>query len=170
MYAIKTEYHVADSVCWQDNYLGTSIVQVGQVQALRSMYSRVSMRAWSLTSPPGNFPHISNPRQDTLLWSTKHVLIMTTKTGDQGPPQDLASHADIQPSAKSAPPPETPAAVQTRFRVIAAFWAVIIFLGFPIWWKTTSIYRASLPIEEMVDWADGKVWPGNRLWHRCVGC
>ncbi|CAG7931223.1 unnamed protein product [Penicillium olsonii] len=120
------------------------------------MYSRVSMRAQSLTSPPGNFPHISNPRRDTLLWSTKHVLIMTTKTGDQGPPQDLASHADIQPSAKSAPPPETPAAVQTRFRVIAAFWAVIIFLGFPIWWKTTSIYRASLPIEEMVDWADGK--------------
>jgi hypothetical protein len=41
--------------------------------------------------------------------------------------------------------------------VIAAFWAVIIFLGFPIWWKTTSIYRAHLPIEEMVDWADGKV-------------
>ncbi|KAJ5406649.1 hypothetical protein N7465_007933 [Penicillium sp. CMV-2018d] len=80
---------------------------------------------------------------------------MTTKTGDQESPQASASQVD-QPSVKRAPPPETPAALQTRFRVIAAFWAVIIFLGFPIWWKTTSIYRASLPIEEMVDWADGK--------------
>ncbi|KAJ9486503.1 hypothetical protein VN97_g6830 [Penicillium thymicola] len=80
---------------------------------------------------------------------------MTTKTGDQESPQASASQVD-QPSVKRAPPPETPAALQTRFRVIAAFWAVIIFLGFPIWWKTTSIYRASLPIEEMLDWADGK--------------
>ncbi|KAJ6137964.1 hypothetical protein N7471_004450 [Penicillium samsonianum] len=80
---------------------------------------------------------------------------MTTKTGDQESPQASASQVD-QPSVKRAPPPETPAALQTRFRVIAAFWAVIIFLGFPIWWKTTSIYRASLPIEEMVDWADSK--------------
>lgn len=55
------------------------------------------------------------------------------------------------------PPPEKPEAVQTRFRVIAAFWAVIVFLGFPIWWKTTSVYRARLPFQEMVDWADGKV-------------
>ncbi|KAJ5130244.1 Phosphatidylinositol-glycan biosynthesis class S protein [Penicillium bovifimosum] len=79
---------------------------------------------------------------------------MTTKTGDQESP--LASQVDPQTSVSRVPPPETPAAVQTRFRVIAAFWAVIIFLGFPIWWKTTSIYRASLPLEEMVHWADGK--------------
>ncbi|KAJ6187260.1 hypothetical protein N7519_002168 [Penicillium mononematosum] len=77
-----------------------------------------------------------------------------TKTGEESP-QASASQLD-QASVKRAPPPETPAALQTRFRVITAFWAVIIFLGFPIWWKTTSIYRASLPIEEMVDWADGK--------------
>jgi phosphatidylinositol glycan class S len=81
---------------------------------------------------------------------------MTIKPGDQESPKASASQVD-QPSVQRAPPPETPAALQTRFRVIAAFWAVIIFLGFPIWWKTTSIYRASLPIEEMVDWADGKV-------------
>ncbi|KAG0159012.1 Phosphatidylinositol-glycan biosynthesis class S protein [Penicillium digitatum] len=80
---------------------------------------------------------------------------MTTKTGEQESPQASASQVD-QPSVKRTPPPETPAALQTRFKVIAAFWAVIIFLGFPIWWKTTSIYRASLPIKEMVDWADGK--------------
>lgn len=83
---------------------------------------------------------------------------MTIHTGEQESPQTSIPRPEPHLSVKSAPPPETPAAVQTRFRVIAAFWAVIIFLGFPIWWKTTSIYRASLPIEEMVDWADGKVW------------
>ncbi|KAJ5602123.1 hypothetical protein N7510_011657 [Penicillium lagena] len=80
---------------------------------------------------------------------------MTDKHGDQASPQTVATHAD-KPSVKKVPPPETPEAIQTRFRVIAAFWAVIIFLGFPIWWKTTSIYRAHLPIQEMVDWADSK--------------
>ncbi|RJE21334.1 GPI transamidase component PIG-S [Aspergillus sclerotialis] len=54
------------------------------------------------------------------------------------------------------PPPEKPAAILTRTKVIAAFWAVIIFLGFPIWWQTTSIHRARLPIQEMVNWASGK--------------
>ncbi|KAL2825469.1 phosphatidylinositol-glycan biosynthesis class S protein [Aspergillus cavernicola] len=61
-----------------------------------------------------------------------------------------------KPSASSLPPPEKPNAIQTRFGVVAAFWAVILFLGFPIWWKTTSIYRAELPIQEMLDWAGGK--------------
>lgn len=60
-------------------------------------------------------------------------------------------------SAQQLPPPEKPEAIRTRFGVIAAFWAVVIFLGFPIWWKTTSIYRAHLPVQEMVDWANGKV-------------
>jgi phosphatidylinositol glycan class S len=63
-------------------------------------------------------------------------------------------------SASSLPPPEKPSAIQTRFRVVAAFWAVILFLGFPIWWKTTSIYRAELPLQEMLDWAGGKVRSG----------
>ncbi|KAL3433200.1 phosphatidylinositol-glycan biosynthesis class S protein [Aspergillus tetrazonus] len=59
-------------------------------------------------------------------------------------------------SASTLPPPEKPSAIQTRSKVVAAFWAVILFLGFPIWWKTTSIYRAELPIQEMLDWAGGK--------------
>jgi phosphatidylinositol glycan class S len=84
-------------------------------------------------------------------------------------PQVSTSHAD-ESTVKRPPPPETPAAVQTRFRVIAAFWAVIIFLGFPIWWKTTSIYRAHLPIEEMVDWADGKVQRMQSLLVSEFGC
>ncbi|KAL2013282.1 hypothetical protein VTN00DRAFT_807 [Thermoascus crustaceus] len=59
-------------------------------------------------------------------------------------------------SLKHGPPPETPEAIRTRSKVIIAFWAVIIFLGFPVWWQTTSIYRARLPVQEMIDWADGK--------------
>ncbi|KAJ5669132.1 hypothetical protein N7462_010202 [Penicillium macrosclerotiorum] len=85
---------------------------------------------------------------------------MTSQNGDYGSPQtsaiSTASIGNSKSGGQRVPPPETPEAIQTRFRVIAAFWAVIIFLGFPIWWKTTSIYRAHLPIQEMVDWADGK--------------
>ncbi|KAI9374587.1 phosphatidylinositol-glycan biosynthesis class S protein [Aspergillus egyptiacus] len=59
-------------------------------------------------------------------------------------------------SASRLPPPEKPSAIQTRSKVVAAFWAVIILLGFPIWWKTTSINRAELPIQKMLDWGGGK--------------
>ncbi|ODH48412.1 hypothetical protein GX48_05504 [Paracoccidioides brasiliensis] len=60
-------------------------------------------------------------------------------------------------SAKRTLPAEKPEAIRTRTLVIASFWAIILFLGLPMWWKTTSIYRARLPLKEMKDWADGKV-------------
>lgn len=82
---------------------------------------------------------------------------MSAEKGDVKSPQAAAAPDASKPSTQRAPPPETSEAIHTRFKVIAAFWAVIIFFGFPIWWKTTSIYRAHLPIQEMVDWADGKV-------------
>ncbi|KAB8076167.1 phosphatidylinositol-glycan biosynthesis class S protein [Aspergillus leporis] len=86
---------------------------------------------------------------------------MTCKNEDLGSSQTTSPSSNNIMSSKTGarrlPPPENPEAIQTRFKVIAAFWAVIIFLGFPIWWKTTSIYRARLPIQDMVDWADGKV-------------
>lgn len=81
---------------------------------------------------------------------------MIGKNGDHESPRVLTP-SNANANVKRVPPPESPAAVQTRFKVIAAFWAVIIFLGFPIWWKTTSVYRAHIPFQEMVDWADGKV-------------
>ncbi|KAJ5682044.1 uncharacterized protein N7477_001984 [Penicillium maclennaniae] len=79
---------------------------------------------------------------------------MTGNKGDSTS-QQATTASESTPIAQRIPP-ETPEAISTRFLVIATFWAVIIFLGFPIWWKTTSIYRAHLPIQEMVDWADGK--------------
>ncbi|PWY91245.1 hypothetical protein BO70DRAFT_368381 [Aspergillus heteromorphus CBS 117.55] len=87
-------------------------------------------------------------------WAYLHALVMTAKNDDQTSAQTV-SDTMTAPTPR-LPPPEKPEAVRTRLKVIAAFWAVIIFLGFPIWWKTTSIYRASLPISDMIDWADGK--------------
>ncbi|PYH42670.1 GPI-anchor transamidase GPI17 [Aspergillus saccharolyticus JOP 1030-1] len=85
---------------------------------------------------------------------------MSTKNEDLSSSQTVSAHSDhimtVSTTSQRPPPPEKPEAIRTRFKVIAAFWAVIIFLGFPIWWKTTSIYRASLPIPDMIDWADGK--------------
>jgi GPI-anchor transamidase subunit S len=74
--------------------------------------------------------------------------------------QKLRSGIDepkLAPTAKKQPPPETPEAVWLRSKIIFSFWAVIVLLGLPVWWQTTSIYRARLPIQEMLDWSEGTV-------------
>lgn len=55
------------------------------------------------------------------------------------------------------PPPESPESVRLRGLVIASFWFVVIVLGLPVWLWTTTIHRASLPLDDMLSWADGKV-------------
>lgn len=60
-------------------------------------------------------------------------------------------------SARKQPPPESAQSVRLRTFVISSFWAVVVLLGLPTWWWTTSIHRARLPLEEMLEWADGKV-------------
>lgn len=60
---------------------------------------------------------------------------------------------------KRQPPPEDTESIWIRRLVILSFWAVVIFLGLPVWWKTTTVYRANLPVQEMLDWADGRVLP-----------
>jgi phosphatidylinositol glycan class S len=77
----------------------------------------------------------------------------TSFTKDQGAP---STAIDALPVKKEAPP-ETASAARLRYLVIFSFWAIIILLGLPIWWKTTAIYRASLPLDQMMDWADGRV-------------
>ncbi|GME28515.1 Phosphatidylinositol-glycan biosynthesis class S protein [Neofusicoccum parvum] len=59
-------------------------------------------------------------------------------------------------SVITPPPPESSASITTRRLVIMSFWAVAILLGLPLWFKTTTIYRADLPLQQMLDWADGK--------------
>ncbi|KAL8649220.1 MAG: hypothetical protein Q9226_005665 [Calogaya cf. arnoldii] len=54
------------------------------------------------------------------------------------------------------PPPESKESIRVRQLVILSFWTIVVFLGLPIWWWTTSVYRARLPLQEMEDWAEGK--------------
>ncbi|KAK6949672.1 hypothetical protein Daesc_009756 [Daldinia eschscholtzii] len=54
------------------------------------------------------------------------------------------------------PPPEKPEDIRRRSYIVASFWFIVLFLGLPIWWKTTTIYRADLPLSQMMDWADGR--------------
>jgi hypothetical protein len=62
---------------------------------------------------------------------------------------------------KREAPPERPENVSLRRHVIFSFWVIVLFLGLPIWWWTTAIYRARLPLSQMTDWADGRVSLAN---------
>lgn len=64
---------------------------------------------------------------------------------------------NITTTGRKQPPPEKPSHVRRRSFVILSFWLIVLCLGLPIWWKTTAIPRANLPLDEMMDWADGKV-------------
>ncbi|KAI1638329.1 phosphatidylinositol-glycan biosynthesis class S protein [Biscogniauxia mediterranea] len=68
----------------------------------------------------------------------------------------MTTTASTTTSKRKQPPPETPSHIRRRSFIIASFWAIVLFLGLPIWWKTTTIYRADLPLNRMMDWADGK--------------
>ncbi|KAK5659224.1 hypothetical protein OQA88_1315 [Cercophora sp. LCS_1] len=59
-------------------------------------------------------------------------------------------------ATKKQPPPEKPSDIRRRTWVILSFWLIVVCLGLPIWWETTTIYRANLPLSEMLNWADGK--------------
>jgi phosphatidylinositol glycan class S len=80
------------------------------------------------------------------------------------PEADTLGAADSAPAnvvdaikKQKEPPAETRAGTWTRRLVLLSFWAVAVFLGLPVWWKTTTVYRAPLPLQDMLDWADGKV-------------
>jgi GPI-anchor transamidase subunit S len=79
------------------------------------------------------------------------------KVTDSGTPKSRPDRPKTAIDTKKQPPPEKPEAVWLRTKVIFSFWAVIIFLGLPMWWNTTSIYRARLPIQEMLEWSEGTV-------------
>lgn len=76
-------------------------------------------------------------------------------------PQLVSALDDASPDTKSTarkePPPEKPSDVRRRSLIIFSFWLLVLCLGLPIWWHTTTIPRASLPLHDMMDWADGKV-------------
>ncbi|KAK8851083.1 phosphatidylinositol-glycan biosynthesis class S protein [Apiospora arundinis] len=57
---------------------------------------------------------------------------------------------------RKEPPPEKEADTRRRSWIVLSFWLIAVFIGLPIWWNTTTIYRANLPLSQMTDWADGK--------------
>jgi GPI-anchor transamidase subunit S len=71
--------------------------------------------------------------------------------------RSTGSQSKMASKLRRQPPPEAKEAVWLRSKVIFSFWAVIVFLGLPMWWQTTSIYRARLPHQEMLDWSEGSV-------------
>lgn len=68
-------------------------------------------------------------------------------------PPDVAAAVN----AVKAPPREDASALRIRHWSIVSFWLVAALLGLPLWWRTTTVYRASLPMEAMNNWAEGKV-------------
>lgn len=84
-----------------------------------------------------------------------HAPPATAKTLTSSP---TAVAADAT-SRRKEPPPEKPSDSRRRSLVILSFWLIVLCLGLPIWWHTTTIPRASLPLDDMMDWAVGKVCP-----------
>ncbi|ORX88482.1 hypothetical protein K493DRAFT_290545 [Basidiobolus meristosporus CBS 931.73] len=43
--------------------------------------------------------------------------------------------------------------VSTKRKILLSVWAVVL-IGLPFWWKTTEVYRAKLPFDEIDHWQD----------------
>lgn len=78
-------------------------------------------------------------------------------SGDYRSGKSLLFPASNTKLPKKEPPPETIKTIQLRRLIIVSFWVITAAIGVPIWWATTAIYRAKLPTEEMMDWANGRV-------------
>ncbi|KAH9908891.1 phosphatidylinositol-glycan biosynthesis class S protein [Xylariomycetidae sp. FL2044] len=96
----------------------------------------------------------SDSRQDNK--STSEAIPVAVV--DPGSHNETGTKTDsAQPSKRKQPPPEKPTDIRRRSFVIASFWLLVLSLGLPIWWNTTTIHRANLPLSQMLDWANGKV-------------
>jgi phosphatidylinositol glycan class S len=73
------------------------------------------------------------------------------------PKAEKEASASTDAAGPKSAPPEKPSHARRRLYIILSYWLVVIFLGLPLWWKTTAIYRANLPLDGMMEWADGKV-------------
>ncbi|KAI9834406.1 MAG: hypothetical protein M1819_003017 [Sarea resinae] len=81
---------------------------------------------------------------------------MDDPTSSSVPPGIEHAKSATIANARKTPPPERPESVRIRSYIILSFWAVVICLGLPFWWRTTNVHRAHLPLGEMMDWAEGR--------------
>ena len=106
-------------------------------------------------------------QQSSLITDNEANPMSATPTGAVDAVTASPAIAVTPKTGRKDPPPEKPSDVRRRSWVILSFWLIVIFLGLPIWWYTTSIYRANLPVEQMLNWADGKV---NNILQNVEGC
>ncbi|GJN89101.1 hypothetical protein Rhopal_002075-T1 [Rhodotorula paludigena] len=63
----------------------------------------------------------------------------------------------MDPPAEGAPPRSPPTSprvdVRSRRWTVASFW-VILLLGVPLWWRTTTLERQPLPEARILDWTE----------------
>ncbi|KAI1146031.1 phosphatidylinositol-glycan biosynthesis class S protein [Nemania diffusa] len=89
--------------------------------------------------------------------ATATATATVTIIGPNEPSSSLTTGATGTTKTKlRPPPPEQQSHVFRRSLIIVSFWVLVVCLGIPIWWKTTTIYRANLPLSQMMNWADGK--------------
>ncbi|KAI0506640.1 phosphatidylinositol-glycan biosynthesis class S protein [Xylaria bambusicola] len=84
------------------------------------------------------------------------ITSTATATAETEPIAPSPDSTSTETAKRKPPPPEQPSHIFRRSLIIASFWLVVLCLGVPIWWKTTTIYRANLPLDQMMSWADGK--------------
>ena len=100
-------------------------------------------------------PSFPEPRPAVMADETE---VSEEPKAPEDPLSSEDSLVDVKVStASKKPPPETAHDIRVRTLVIFSFWAIVILLGLPVWWWTTSIHRSRLPLQEMLEWADGKV-------------
>ncbi|KAL1889260.1 GPI transamidase component [Sporothrix stenoceras] len=80
----------------------------------------------------------------------------SVSTSPSSPSDDASPPSPSTEPEQKQPPPEKPSDIRRRGAVILSFWLIVALLGLPIWWYTTTIYRANLPLDDMMEWADGK--------------
>jgi phosphatidylinositol glycan class S len=96
---------------------------------------------------------MANQSQDEAMSTSISEVPGAGLPTDDAAPENAVSAAP----KKKEPPPESAESFRIRSLVIFSFWAIVLFLGLPVWWRTTAIYRARLPLSQMMDWADGRV-------------
>ncbi|KAI1459848.1 phosphatidylinositol-glycan biosynthesis class S protein [Annulohypoxylon moriforme] len=98
---------------------------------------------------------VSEPRHDTVASRGQQSPTSADNAADTSTNRDGDSSSKKTLTPKQ-PPPEKAEDIQRRSWIVASFWFIVLFFGLPIWWKTTTIYRADLPLSQMMDWADGR--------------
>ena len=91
----------------------------------------------------------------------EYSVVQKADVSSSGSTNGVSMKASVQ---HKKPPAESLASIRVRGLVISSFWVIVICFGFPVWWWTTSIHREKLPLQEMLEWADGKVRKSSDLY------